>query len=88
MMYVPEKGVVNFVTGMGINVVKNTCPVDGSTKREYAKKLMEQINRENPGAKERLMTAILNGNFKDWPEKPIKTDENLKGLKDNHRVKF
>lgn len=69
MMYVPEKGVVNFVTGMGINVVKNTCPVDGSTKREYAKKLMEQINRENPGAKERIMTAIVNGDFKDWPEK-------------------
>ena len=49
---------------------------------------MEQINRENPGAKERIMTAIVNGDFKDWPEKPIKTDENLKGLKDNHRVKF
>lgn len=38
MMYVPEKGVVNFVTGMGINVVKNTCPVDGSTKKRVCEK--------------------------------------------------
>ena len=30
MMYVPEKGVANFVINQGIKVVKNTCPVDGS----------------------------------------------------------
>ena len=67
MMYVPEKGVTNFVAAQGIKVVKNTCPVDGSTKREYAKQLMEQINRENPGAKDRIMHAIVNGRFSDWP---------------------
>jgi hypothetical protein len=48
-------------------VVKNTCPVDGSTKRAYAKQLMEQINRETPGAKDRIMHAIVNGRFPDWP---------------------
>ena len=67
MMYVPEKGVTNFVAAQGIKVVKNTCPVDESTKREYAKQLMEQINRENPGAKDRIMHAIVNGRFSDWP---------------------
>ena len=39
MMYAPEKGVANFVINQGIKVIKNTCPVDGSTKREYAKQL-------------------------------------------------
>ena len=68
MMYVPEKGVANFVINQGIKVVKNTCPVDGSTKREYAKQLMEQINRENPGTKDRIMHAVVNGRFEDWPE--------------------
>lgn len=67
MMYVPERGVANFVTSQGIKVVKNTCPVDGSTKREYAKQLMEQINRDTPGAKDRIMHAIVNGRFLDWP---------------------
>lgn len=69
MMYVPERGAANFVESKGIKVVKNTCPVDGSTKREYAKTLMEQINRENPGAKDRIMHAIMEGNFPDWPQR-------------------
>jgi hypothetical protein len=61
-------GVVNFVVNQGIRVVKNSCPVDGSTKREYAKQLMEQINRDNPGTKDRIMHAVVNGRFEDWPE--------------------
>ena len=67
MMYVPERGVAHFVADQGIRVVKNTCPVDGSTKRAYAKQLIEQINRETPGAKDRIMHAIVNGRFPDWP---------------------
>lgn len=67
MMYVPERGIANFVADQGIRIVKNTCPVDGSTKRAYAKQLMEQINKETPGAKDRIMHAIINGNFSDWP---------------------
>ena len=67
MMYIPEQGVAHFVADQGIRVVKNTCPVDGSTKRAYAKQLIEQINRETPGAKERIMHAIMNGRFPDWP---------------------
>ena len=68
MMYAPEKGVANFVINQGIKVVKNTCPVDGSTNREYAKQLMEQINKDNPGTKDRIMHAVVNGRFEDWPE--------------------
>ena len=59
--------VANFVVEQGIQIVKNACPVDGSTKREYARQLMEQINRETPGAKDRMMHAIVNGRFSDWP---------------------
>lgn len=69
MMYVPEKGVENFVETEGIRVLKNTCPVDGSTKRAYAKELLERINRETPGAKERIMHAIVEGGFPDWPQR-------------------
>ena len=29
---------------------------------------MEQIKRDNPGAKDRIMHAIVNGRFEDWPE--------------------
>ncbi|MBQ5446057.1 MAG: tRNA 2-thiocytidine(32) synthetase TtcA [Lachnospiraceae bacterium] len=66
LMLVPEKSVEGFVKKEGLPVVKNTCPVDGTTKRAYAKDLVERINRENPGAKDRIMHAIQNANLPDW----------------------
>ena len=49
-------------------IVKNLCLADGKTKREYAKQLVRQINSENPGAKERMFTAIISQNLDGWQE--------------------
>ena len=54
-------------------VVKSKCPVDGYTKRQYAKELVRQLNTEHPGAKERMFRAILNGDIKGWPERILQT---------------
>ncbi len=69
MMYLPEADVIGFMNKTTLPVVKNPCPVDGHTKREYAKNLVRQINLENPGAKQRMFHAILDGNIKGWPPK-------------------
>ena len=53
--------------------MKSRCPIDGYTKRQYAKELVRQLNQEHPGAKQRMFTAILNGNIKGWPERVIHT---------------
>ncbi|MCQ2500192.1 MAG: tRNA 2-thiocytidine(32) synthetase TtcA [Lachnospiraceae bacterium] len=66
LMFVPEKSVEGFVQKEGLTIVKNACPADGATRRAYAKGLVEQINRENPGAKDRIMHAIQNANLEDW----------------------
>lgn len=65
-MYMEEADIIGFVNKYEIEVLKNPCPVDGITKRQYAKELLAQINRENPGAKERMFTAILNSDLKGW----------------------
>jgi len=67
MMLVEEAQVRGFCSRYGIPVMKNPCPVDGTTKRAYAKTLLAQIQKEHPGAKERLFHAIINGNIYDWP---------------------
>ncbi len=69
MMYVQESEVIGFMHKYHLPVVKNPCPADGYTKREYAKALLSQINRENPDAKKRMFHAILNGNIPGWPKK-------------------
>ena len=58
MMYVSEAEVIGFKNKYQLPVAKNPCPVDGHTKREYIKKLISEINKENPGVKERMFTAI------------------------------
>lgn len=58
MMYVSEAEVIGFKNKYQLPVAKNPCPIDGHTKREYIKKLISEINKENPGVKERMFTAI------------------------------
>ena len=68
IMFFPEADVKGFMNKYQLPVVKNPCPVDGITKREYAKNLVKQINKDHPGAKIRLFRAILDGNIKGWTE--------------------
>ncbi len=68
LMYMNEEDVIGFVRKYNVPVVKSPCPADGHTKREYVKKLLRQLNQENPGVKERMFTAIQTGNLKGWCE--------------------
>ncbi|MDO4555359.1 MAG: tRNA 2-thiocytidine biosynthesis TtcA family protein [Lachnospiraceae bacterium] len=72
LMYLSEGEVKGFVTEYNLPVAKSPCPVDGYTKREYAKQLVQQLNEEHPGAKKRMFRAILNGSMQGWP--PLSPD--------------
>ena len=69
IMFVDEADVIGFKNTYNLPVVKSKCPVDGYTKRQYAKELVRQLNTEHPGAKNRMFTAILNGDIEGWPER-------------------
>lgn len=68
LMYLSEPDVIGFANKQHLPIAKSPCPANGQTRREYAKDLMHQINRENPGAINKMFTAIVNGNIYDWPE--------------------
>lgn len=67
MMYVNEAEVIGFQRKYELPVEKSRCPVDGLTKRQYAKDLIHQLELDHPGAKQRMFTAIINGNIEGWP---------------------
>ncbi|MEF9917249.1 MAG: ATP-binding protein [Lachnospiraceae bacterium] len=69
IMFVDEAEVIGFKNKYNLPVVKNKCPFDGYTKRQYAKDLVKELNKKHPGAKERMFTAILNGNINGWPDR-------------------
>ena len=61
LMYVDEADIIGFAHKYDLTVLKNPCPVDGQTKRAYVKELANQINRDNPGAKDRMFNAVIKG---------------------------
>lgn len=69
MIYVNEADVKGFVNKYQLPLVKNPCPADGHTQREYASELISRLNAEHPGTRERMFTAILNGNFSGWDQR-------------------
>jgi tRNA(Ile)-lysidine synthase TilS/MesJ len=69
LIYVDEAEVIGFKNANDLPVIKNPCPVDGYTKREYAKNLVKQLNHEHPGAKDRLFHAVTDGVLPEWRKK-------------------
>lgn len=67
LLYMSECDVIGFAKENQLPVAKSACPVDGYTKRQYAKELVKQINTDNPGAKKRMFRAILSGEIEGWP---------------------
>lgn len=71
LIYAPENYISGFARRYNLPIVQNRCPEDKRTKREYIKNLVWQLERENPGFKTRLFTAIEGskvGGFGDFPE--------------------
>lgn len=66
LMYMDEVDVIGFQNKYNLPVAKSKCPMDGFTKREYAKDLVKTLNKEHQGARERMFTAIYNSNIKGW----------------------
>ena len=67
IMFVDEAEVIGFKQTYDLPVVTSRCPIDGYSKRQYAKELVKQLDDEHAGARQRMFTAILNGNIKGWP---------------------
>ena len=65
LVYMKEADVIGFVHKHDVPVVKSPCPADGHTRREYVKQLLRQLNLENPGVKDRMVTAVQSG-LAEW----------------------
>ena len=66
LIYLSESEVKGFVNKYNVPVVKSPCPVDKHTKREYVKNLIQEINLETPGVRNRMFTAIKESGMNVW----------------------
>lgn len=66
LIYIHESEIIGFVHKYNVPVVKSPCPVDKKTKREYIKDILKEINKETPGVKDRMFTAIKESQMEGW----------------------
>lgn len=66
LLYVKEMDVKGFRNRYELPVVKNLCPHDKHTEREYVNDLIRQIDAHAPGVRERMMTAVVRSDLTGW----------------------
>ena len=63
MIYLKEKQIISALKRNGIPCVSSGCPADKKTKREEIKKILENIYKEIPEGRDRVLKSI--GNTKE-----------------------
>ena len=66
LLYVQEREVRGAVKRLGLPVVENPCPANGSTKREEMKELIRSLDQQFPGVKKRIFGAIQRYPLYGW----------------------
>lgn len=65
-IYIPEKEITYFINKNGFPVIRNTCPADGNTQRQYMKDLIMRLEMENKGLKQQIFHAVKTSEIKGW----------------------
>lgn len=63
-----EKDIYRFINRNKIQVMNKVCPMDGTSKREYMKNLIKQLNLDIPMVRANIIGAIKRKNINGWHE--------------------
>ena len=66
LLYVEESMTRSIAARYSLPVVKSTCPMDGTSKRQDVKELVEQLSREHPDFKHKTFRAIQRFPMPGW----------------------
>lgn len=58
LIYAPENSVAAFARNSSLPIVESSCPANGNTKREDMKKLMYELQKENPSVIKNIFGAL------------------------------
>ena len=69
-IYIEECDIKGAVNRLGLPVVKNPCPANHATKREFMKGLIKELCRDIPSAKQRILGAVYHPERANLWQKP------------------
>lgn len=68
LIYTQEKEIKRFIKKAGIEPMAKCCPMDGVSKRENMKELINEFQKEIPQIKANLLGAIKRSGIDGWKE--------------------
>ncbi len=60
LAYIEKDEIISIAEKVGLRPVKNLCPLSGNTRRDRVRALLETIDKEIPGARGSLFSALGN----------------------------
>ncbi len=66
LLYVQEREVRGAVRRLGLPVVENPCPANGSTRREEMKDLLRELEKQYPQLKKKIFGAVQRYPLYGW----------------------
>lgn len=66
LIYAPEKSIKTFVKKNNIEIMNKCCPMDGVSKREDMKFLINNLQKQIPGVKTNIYGAIKRSSINGW----------------------
>lgn len=68
LIYVPEALIKEYAKENKIPVFKNPCPADKSSKRAEIRRIIDSINKIQPGVRKRIFTAVSKSEIYGWKQ--------------------
>ena len=68
LVYTKEKDIKSFIKRAGIETMPKLCPMDGSSKREYALELLKGFEKQYKFSRSNIIGAIKRSNIIGWKE--------------------
>ena len=66
MIYLSEQQIANTVQRLGIEPIKNPCPMDHTSMRQEIKDRLAEAEKHYPGLSERIFGAIQRSDLQGW----------------------
>lgn len=68
LIYVQEKYTKSYIKNNSIEIMKKICPMDGNSKREYARNILRQLEINNKQTRANIIGAIKRAGINAWKE--------------------
>ncbi|MEG1887036.1 MAG: tRNA 2-thiocytidine biosynthesis TtcA family protein [Oscillospiraceae bacterium] len=66
LIFCEEKEIIRVINKTEIPIVKSLCPADGCTEREKAKGYINDLEKEYPALKKKIIGAMQKKHISDW----------------------